>query len=320
MPVATHNLKAWVEGTLNGVAGARLYLKFNAAGAVSDLQSADPGYVQTTNQNTPKLTFPATFPSGKAPDEELPSGTTITVEAQATNVAGTVTKISNIITPARVFNVGDQVGGGEYVGKILDGGVWYNLVLASYEHTTWSNRHMFSINGNTNGTPNPGMRFSTTNGPGIMENYLASSQPHNFPVFSYVKSLTINGYSDWYIPASDEAELIFRQYKRNNNNNNAGAPQYTQANANSDPPGFMYTPTNPAMNSNPIFQYPKGAEYLGRAPVGAPNPDFIDWISATLADTTNYIVQDMDFSSQKKQPVDTHSNAGFYRPVRRFPA
>jgi hypothetical protein len=81
--------------------GARLYLKFNAAGAVSDLSSADPGWVQTTNQNTPKLTFPATLPSGKKPDEELPAGTTITVEAQATNAAGTVTKVSNIVTPAR---------------------------------------------------------------------------------------------------------------------------------------------------------------------------------------------------------------------------
>lgn len=81
--------------------GSRLYLVFNAAGTVSDLQSADPGYVQTTNQANPKLTFPATFPSGKTPDEDLPTGTTITVEAQATNVAGTVTKTSNTLTPSR---------------------------------------------------------------------------------------------------------------------------------------------------------------------------------------------------------------------------
>jgi len=81
--------------------GVRLYLKFDAAGAVSDLQSADPGYVQTTNQANPKLTFPATLPSGKAPDAELPAGTTLTVEVQATNTSGTVTKVSNTLTPAR---------------------------------------------------------------------------------------------------------------------------------------------------------------------------------------------------------------------------
>lgn len=90
-----------IQGTPKKQAGSRLYLKFNAAGAVSDLQSADPGYVQTTNQANPKLTFPATFPSGKAPDDELPAGATITVEAQATNTSGTVTKTSNTLTPSR---------------------------------------------------------------------------------------------------------------------------------------------------------------------------------------------------------------------------
>jgi hypothetical protein len=90
-----------IHGLPKVTPGVRLYLKFDAAGAVSDMQSADPGYVQTTDQNTPKLTFPATFPSGKTPDDELPAGTTITVEVQATNTSGTVTKTSNTLTPAR---------------------------------------------------------------------------------------------------------------------------------------------------------------------------------------------------------------------------
>jgi hypothetical protein len=82
-------------------AGARLYLKFNAAGTVTDMQSADPGFVTMTNAATPVLTFPATFPSGNAPDVELPNGTTITAVVQASNTSGSLTKTSNTLTPAR---------------------------------------------------------------------------------------------------------------------------------------------------------------------------------------------------------------------------
>jgi hypothetical protein len=81
--------------------GARLYLVFNAAGAVTDMQSADPGFVTMTNSVAPELTFPATFPSGNAPDVELPNGTTITTVVEAKNTAGAPTKTSNTVTPAR---------------------------------------------------------------------------------------------------------------------------------------------------------------------------------------------------------------------------
>jgi hypothetical protein len=86
-----------VKATL---ANAKLFLKFNAAGAVSDLSSADPGFVAMTGAGPYKLTFPATLPSGAAPDTDLPAGTTITTEVQAVNSSATVTKASNTVTPA----------------------------------------------------------------------------------------------------------------------------------------------------------------------------------------------------------------------------
>jgi hypothetical protein len=75
---------------------ARLYCAFDSNGNVTDLQNnpQDPPY--TTQDSNPGLTFtfPATFPSGQTPDEELPDGTTFTVEvlaANSTSASGPVT-------------------------------------------------------------------------------------------------------------------------------------------------------------------------------------------------------------------------------------
>ena len=85
-------------------ANVKLYCKLDAAGAVSDLQSADPGFTAWTPAGTGPytgtVTFPATLPTGNAPDADLPAGTTITVEVQATNTAGTDSAKSNTVTPA----------------------------------------------------------------------------------------------------------------------------------------------------------------------------------------------------------------------------
>ena len=89
-----------VVGPSKPASNVKLYCKLDAAGAVSDLQSADPGYVTMTGNSPYTLTWPATLPSGNPPDTDLPAGTTITTEVQATNTAGTVKKTSNTVTPA----------------------------------------------------------------------------------------------------------------------------------------------------------------------------------------------------------------------------
>jgi hypothetical protein len=85
-------------------ANVKLYCKLDAAGAVSDLQSADPGFTAWTPAGTGPYTgavkFPATLPSGAAPDTDLPAGTTITVEVQATNTSGSDSAKSNTVAPA----------------------------------------------------------------------------------------------------------------------------------------------------------------------------------------------------------------------------
>jgi hypothetical protein len=96
----TWDVGSKVKGPTKTVANAKMFLKFNAAGAVSDLASADPGFVVMTGAGPYKLTFPATLPSGNAPDVDLPAGVTITTEVEAKNTSSAVTKTSNTVTPA----------------------------------------------------------------------------------------------------------------------------------------------------------------------------------------------------------------------------
>ena len=77
------------------------YLVLDNVGNVSSITSVDPGYVNVGPDTNQTLTFPATSPSGNAPDAELPAGTTFKVSAQATNSIGSSEYgPSNVITPA----------------------------------------------------------------------------------------------------------------------------------------------------------------------------------------------------------------------------
>ena len=80
--------------------GGVLYAIFNAAGTVTNVTATDPGYVTTTDAASPTITFPATFADTLIPDEVLPMGTSIKTDIQVTNVYGSDSKSSNIITPA----------------------------------------------------------------------------------------------------------------------------------------------------------------------------------------------------------------------------
>ena len=77
------------------------YLVIDATGAVSGTVGSDPGYVSVGPDTSQTLTFPATFDTGNAPDDELAAGTTIKVSAQATNSEGSSEfGPSNIVTPS----------------------------------------------------------------------------------------------------------------------------------------------------------------------------------------------------------------------------
>ena len=78
----------------------KMFCVTNALGSISDLSITDPGYTTlATEAVLQTLTFPATFPSGVAADTELPVGTTLAVDVQASNIIATVSATTNVVTP-----------------------------------------------------------------------------------------------------------------------------------------------------------------------------------------------------------------------------
>jgi hypothetical protein len=94
-----------------------------------------------------------------------------------------------------------------------------------------------------------------------------------YPAAHFCNDLSIGGYTDWYFPARDELELIWRNLKPVTNNNttiggrpNSPTPNYTNLgsigtggtdqglNYNSDPQGVTYTSGSPAQTSVAAFQ------------------------------------------------------------------
>ena len=94
-----------------------------------------------------------------------------------------------------------------------------------------------------------------------------------YPAAHWANNLTINTYSDWYVPARDELELCWRNLKPTTNNNyttadrpNSPTPNYTNlgsigtgstshgVNNNSSPQGAAYTTAVPARTSVAAFQ------------------------------------------------------------------
>jgi hypothetical protein len=96
----TWDVGSAVKGPLKTSSSVKLFCKLNAGLTVTDLQSADPGYTAVTGAGPYTVTFPATLPTGAAPDVDLPAGTSLTTEVQAVNSSATVTKTSNTVVPA----------------------------------------------------------------------------------------------------------------------------------------------------------------------------------------------------------------------------
>ena len=84
----------------------------------------------------------------------------------------------------------------------------------------------------------------------------ASIDDSAHPAAQFCASLSIAGFGDWYLPARDELELLFRNLK--GNSTVSAGDRYESGmygeNENSDPDGVAYSGTYPAMTSAAIFQ------------------------------------------------------------------
>jgi hypothetical protein len=136
-------------------------------------------------------------------------------------------------------NIGEAYGGGFFAGQINVSGTKYNLVVApkaSGENSsvTWG------VYGTTTGIT------SVINGPTNSASLAALGASYEAAVFA--EGLTIGGYSDWYLPAKNELEVLYYFLKPTTNVNSTS--HGSNANAVSpEPVSTNYTSGSPAQTS-----------------------------------------------------------------------
>jgi hypothetical protein len=155
---------------------------------------------------------------------------------------------------------GTPFGGGYYVGRLnVDDGNVYALII-SPRSLGGQNLSVVWSTYSTDTQPDTGA-YSLNNGRANTDKLLQISQT-NFPAASFCASLTIGGYTDWYLPAKDEAEMIYRYFKSTQQQNTVGQG----VNNSSIPPGTAYTTNNPSQTPVFIFQN-NGSESTGQGAI-----------------------------------------------------
>ena len=214
----------------------------NAQSIVSFTAPTDTGGLSITGYTVTSSTggITATGSSSPITITGLTNGTAYTFTVTATNAIGTGTSSvpSNSVTPNAGPVIGDPLGGGYYAGQINVSGTQYYLIVApkaSGESTkTWGTQ------GVTTGIT------SVINGPTNSASLAALGAAYQAAIFC--EGLTIGGYSDWYLPAKNELEVLYYFLKTTADANNTSSGSNANA-VSPEPISTNYTSDSPAQTS-----------------------------------------------------------------------
>jgi hypothetical protein len=138
-----------------------------------------------------------------------------------------------------VANIGDAYGGGFFAGQINVSGTKYNLVVAPKASGENSSR-TWGVSGTTTGIT------SVINGPTNSASLAALGASYQAAVFC--EGLTIGGYSDWYLPAKNELEVLYYFLKPTTTANDTTSGSNANA-VSPEPISTNYTSGSPAQTS-----------------------------------------------------------------------
>lgn len=142
-------------------------------------------------------------------------------------------------------SVGLPYGGGYYAGKIVTGGVTYALIVAPKAQGGEAGTTLSWKTSQTTTTGTDSINDGLAN-----TNAMIAAGASAHPAANFCNNLSINGYNDWYLPAKDELEILYRYLKPTTNANDTGSG----ANTSSVPTTSNYTSGSPAQTSVTIFR------------------------------------------------------------------
>jgi len=146
------------------------------------------------------------------------------------------------ITAAPGIPPGTFMDGGYFGGQFLDNGIIYNLIVSPK-----SSGYSSSLQYKTSDTTDGGVAASLTNGPA--NSAAVNNGAH--PAASFCEGLTINGFSDWYLPSYYELNQVYRTLKPVTGESFT----FLGANPNAIPgPKPNYTSTDPLQTTAVDFQ------------------------------------------------------------------
>lgn len=185
---------------------------------------------------------------GQSINLELGQSATALASINATNfrtlagVASGQISLSNFYGKSSGPSPGDAYQGGYFAGKITQSGLTYALVVAPR-----STGRSFLV-WKTTATSTTGTS-STIDGPTNSANMNNASHP----AAQFCEGLTIGGYTDWYMPARDELEVLYYFLKPNTtaNNTSSGANAYAVS---PEPVSTNYTTSSPGQTNATIFR------------------------------------------------------------------
>lgn len=140
---------------------------------------------------------------------------------------------------------GTPYAGGFYVGRMLVDDQKYALIVAPKASGQASIQRWKAVNTSTSSAASAWDGFSNTAA------MVADATEH--AAAQWCAALSIGGFTDWFLPATEQLELCYRNLKpRTNNNDTTSLSGY---NASSDPRGTTYTASDPAQTPADAFRY-----------------------------------------------------------------
>lgn len=183
----------------------------------------------------------------------LSNGTAYTFKVFATNAYGPspLSASSNSVTPA--LGIGDAYAGGFYAGQIgVSGVATHNIVIGPKSTAQCSPAGLKWKNSNTSTTG----ADSVIDGPQNTADIVADGNSTVYPAAHFCNDLVIGGFSDWYLPAQNELEVVYFNLKPTTQTNNTSSGTNTNAVPSR---GSNYSSGTPAQTSATAFQT-SGAE------------------------------------------------------------